>query len=236
MSLRRSDRPEYTLKLPISKETVRFSSFTMRAERTLMLATQGENQEEIINAVCNVIDDHLRGGDIKAEDLPQAEAELLLLNMRAKSIGEKINLIVTDPEDEKSTYEVAVDLNKITIKVDKDFSDCVELKDGRVIKFALPGMRSLEGIDVEKESEFDVTMKVLAKSIKQVIDGEEVYSRGDVSTDEFLEFVLDLDQSDFQKISSNFFSKIPTLSHMVKFKRKDGTSGGVLVEGVSSFL
>ena len=234
MSILKSARPEYSLELPISRRKVNYTAFTMRTERTLMMATEGENIDEITAAVINCLNDHIRTSDVKAEDLPQAEAELLLLNMRAKSVGEKIQMTLTDPEDGQS-YPTSIDLQKISIQTDPGFKELIELSNGVTLQLRLPGLTTLTNFD-EKDNEFDQTMDILSRCVKSIVDGDECYMASDLNMNDIKEFLLDLESGDFKKITEQFFNKMPRLAHKVKVKKPDGKYLTVEVSGIASFL
>jgi hypothetical protein len=234
--IKRSSKPEYSVKLPILGKTVKFSPFNMRSERSLMLATQTEDQDELTNAVINTINDHISTSGVKAEDLSQAEAELLLLNMRAKSVGEKIDVTVEDPENEGKKYDAKVDLTKITVNTPEGFSDTIQIDEETVIKFRLPGLSTMEGVKLESEDEFSSTLAVIARCIAALNVGEESYMPADTPIKDFEDFLLELDTGEFQKISDQFFTKLPSLSTTITIKRPDKTSFKVEVAGLASFL
>ena len=198
------------------------------------MATEGENTDEITSAVINCLNDHIRTADVKAEDLPQAEAELLLLNMRAKSVGEKIQMSVTDPEDGK-VYPATIDLQKISIQTDSGFSDLIELGNGATLQLRLPGLTTLTGLDEEK-NEFDQTIEILAKCVKSIVIEEECLTASEVTIEEIRDFLLDLESGDFKLITEKFFNKMPKLAHKVKVKKPDGKFLTIEVSGIASFL
>jgi len=199
-----------------------------------MMAAQGGDTEEITTAVCNTVNDHLRTEGIKAENLPQAEVELLIVNMRAKSVGEKLDLVISDPEDGKE-YKTHIMLNELEIIQDKDFKTEIEMKDGRILCLSVPGINSLDGMN-DDMNEFDSSIHILSNCFKSVVDGDEMYARDDVPVDDIKEFFLTLDTGDFNLITESFFSKLPTLSATAKAKRKDKTVLEVKVTGLASFL
>lgn len=234
MSILKSTRPEYPLELPLSKKKISYTAFTMRTERTLMMATESENTDEITSAIINCLNDHITTAGVVAEDLPQAEAELVLLNMRAKSVGERIQMTVTDPDDGE-VYPTTVDLQKISIQRDPKFQDLIELSSGVTIQLRLPGLTTVTGLN-DDENEFDQIIHILARCVKSIVDGEECYMAVDLQLEEIKEFLLDLDSGDFKKITENFFNRMPKLSHKVKVKKADGKFLTVEVSGIASFL
>jgi len=235
MSFLKSTKPEYRIQLPISNKRVAYTSFNMRSERTLMMATTGGNTEEITTAVVNCLNDHIRTDGIMAEDLAQAECELLLLNMRAKSVGETVSIQVADPETDRK-YNVEVKLNGIGIVVDEKFSDEIELAEGRLLKMKLPGINTMAGLDSD-DNEFDSTMEVLARCFVSLVDEDgECYNKSDLQPQEIKDFFLELDSGDFQKITDTFFTRLPKLATTVKIPRKGMDDLEVEVEGLASFL
>lgn len=200
-----------------------------------MLATLSGDADEITNAAINTINDHIHSASIKAEELPQAEAELLLLLMRAKSVGETIDVTVTDPLDETAKYPVKIDLTEITVNVDPEFKSTVHLKSGEIIEFRLPGLRTLEGLDTEM-NEFDQSVEIISRCINTISVEDEVYAKSDLQANEVKDFILDLDPGDFKLIADSFLSRIPKLSHSVKVDREDGSSFEAEISGLASFL
>ena len=235
MSLKRSHRPEYRVQLPVTNKRLNYSSFTMRTERTLMLATMGGDADEITNAAINCINDHIGSSTVKAEDLPQVEAELLLLLMRAKSVGETIDVNVTDPLDETANYPVKIDLTDITVDVDPEFKSTIQLKSGEIIEFRLPGLRRLEGLNPDL-NEFDQSVEIIGRCINTIAIEEEVYAKSDLQMSELKDFILDLDPGDFKVIADSFLSRMPKLSHTVNVEREDGSSFEAEITGLASFL
>ena len=201
-----------------------------------MLATQSEDMAEITAALINTINDCIVTDGIKAEDLPQSESELLLLNMRSKSVGEKVSIVVTDPEDpDGKSYPVDVDLSKITVDVSKDFENVITFEDGTVVEFNLPNIKAMAELE-DIDNEFDSTITVLTKCVKAVTIDEECINKADLKDDEIKDFLLDMSSGDFKLMNDKFFSKIPQLATTVKVKRKDGTSFSLEVSGLAAFF
>ena len=200
-----------------------------------MLATMSEDPEEISQAVINTLNDHIKTEGIKAEELPQAEAELLLLWMRAKSVGETVKITVTDPDEPSVTYPVSVKLTDIKVDIDEKFSDQAVLDDGTILKMKLPGITALDGVG-EESNEFDSTLMVLANCVKCIIMGEEATMAKDMEMEEIFNFLLDLSSGEFQRLSDSFVTRMPKLHTMVSVTRKDGSKLEVPVNGLASFL
>lgn len=238
MSLK-SSRPEYKIRLPISKKMCSFTAFNMKTERTLMLATNGENEDEMTSAVINAVNDNLRTTGIKAEELAQCELELLLINMRAKAVGEVIKLTVSDPENMQFQYDSEVALDEIKITQDSKFSDKVAVEEGQtIIKFHVPTVSDVQNLKLEEEGgeDFDRQISILANCVDSIVQGEEVYHKADCAEGEIQEFLLSLTAKDFQLISEKFLNRLPYIRTFVKATRPDGEEFSVEVSGLASFL
>jgi hypothetical protein len=234
----KSSKPEYRIQLPVSNKRCAYTTFTLGTELTLMQASQGGDMKEIITAMINCLNDHIRTDGIKAEDLPQAEAELLLINMRSKSAGSNVEVLVTDPQDPEKTYPAKIDLSKIVIEQAEDFSPNVELSDGRVVCMKIPSLTSsLDSVEANEDGEDDTitNLKLLAKSIKSVVVDDEAYAASDFSEEELLEFVKDLDVADGLKLTG-YLDTLPAVKASVTIKRDDGTKFTEEVSGLASFL
>ena len=55
MALPKPSRPEYSTTLPSSGKRVKYMPFTVREEKVLVLAAEGQDQDEITNAISNVL-------------------------------------------------------------------------------------------------------------------------------------------------------------------------------------
>ena len=110
-------RPEYSTTIPSTNKKIKYHPFTVREEKVLMLAAEGGDQDEIVNAVTSCLQNCISSPtDIDVESLALFDIEYLFLKTRSKSVGEVINVIVTDPDDEAFSTDVEVNIDKIGIK------------------------------------------------------------------------------------------------------------------------
>ena len=74
-----------------------------------MIAKETENYEDIANAVGNLVHS-CTFEKIDAETSPMFDIEYIFMRVRGKSVGEKIQLSVICPDDEKTRVPVTVNL------------------------------------------------------------------------------------------------------------------------------
>ena len=84
--------PTYELNLPSTGKKIKYRPFLVKEEKILILALESRDQNEITNSVKDVLKKCVITRGIKIDDLPTFDIEYLFLNIRAKSIGEDINL------------------------------------------------------------------------------------------------------------------------------------------------
>ena len=105
MPLPKISTPTYELTLPSTGKKIKYRPFLVREEKVLILAMESENTTQITNAVKNTLKDCIQTRGIKVDELPTFDIEYLFLNIRGKSVGESVDLVVTCPDDEETTVQ-----------------------------------------------------------------------------------------------------------------------------------
>ena len=95
MPLPKIATPSYELVIPSSKKKIKFRPFLVKEEKILILAMESQDTKQIANAVKNVISSCINTRGIKVEKLSTFDIEYLFLNIRGKSVGEQIEVMVT---------------------------------------------------------------------------------------------------------------------------------------------
>ena len=90
MALPKLSAPEYTLALPSSGEKIKYRPFLVKEQKILMLAQEGEDEEESVNAIKQIIKNCCLTKDMDIDSLPLFDIEYLFLQLRSKSVGEKV--------------------------------------------------------------------------------------------------------------------------------------------------
>ena len=82
----------------------------------------------------------------------------------------------------------------------------------------------------------DILMELLANCIDNIFDNDQVYYAKDVSKEELIEFIDNLQQKDLEKIQQ-FFETTPKIKKKLDFKcRKCGYKENIVVEGLQNFF
>lgn len=210
MALPKPSRPEYTTKIPSTDKSIKFQPFSVREEKVLILASESKDNDEISNAITNVLESCVTTPGFKVSDLALFDIEYLFLKARAKSVGEKLEVIVNDPGDPTYSTTHEIDVDKIQVQKNKDHKDLIQLTDDTHIKMKYPGIDFfVEGVKLENITD---RLDLAAECVQQIVIGEEVYNREDMSVAEIQEWIEGLTSVQFNKVME-FFITMPRLSH-----------------------
>jgi len=228
--------PSYTLTLPISKKVVKYRPFLVKEQRSLLVARESENTKDIMQAVIDMIS-AVTSKTVDANKLAVGDLEYLFMQIRAKSVGETagISVACTDKEcDGDGWGRVEVNLNDVTVEVDEDVNNMIQLNDDLVVEMQYPTVTSVT--KVEGMNEADAIKPVLRGCMVRLFDDENVYEFSEYRDSEIDDFIDSLTIDQFEKMTE-FFQNVPTLKHEVKFTcskcKKENTR---VLEGLNSFF
>ena len=107
--------PTYTVELPSNKEKISFRPFLVKEEKVLLIAKETKDIREVYNCIKTVLENCIVSPkNIDVNKLCYFDVEYLFLKLRSKSMGEMIEILVTDPET-KQKFETQLDLEKVVI-------------------------------------------------------------------------------------------------------------------------
>ena len=129
MPLPKISTPTYELEIPSSKKTIKFRPFLVKEEKVLIIAMESEDSKQIANAVKTVISDCILTKGIKVEELSTFDIEYLFLNIRGKSVGEDVEVLITCPDDNVTQVPTLINLDEIQVQVSEDHSRDIKLDD-----------------------------------------------------------------------------------------------------------
>ena len=238
MPLPKITTAQYELKLPSTGKTVKYRPFLVREEKVLILSLETGDQKQISNAVKQVLKECVLTKGVKIDTLPSFDIEYLFLNIRAKSVGETIELVVTCGYDGVTEVPVSINIDEIEVIKSEDHSVDVELADGYTVKMRYPSLNQFIETNFNKKEDDAVekSFEIVASSIDMVYNDEEMFSASECTKKELKEWVESLTSEHFQKIEK-FFETMPKLQHTIKVinpnTKKENT---IVLEGLSDFF
>jgi len=228
-------KPEYNTVIPSTGKKIKYQPFTVKEEKLLILAAESQDQDEITNAIINVIQSCVTSpSDIDVEELALFDIEYLFLKARAKSIGEKIDLMVTDPNDPEYTVNHSINIDKIGIEKTPGHTDVITISDTMTLKMRYPDISFFnEGIDM---STVTSSLKTVGRCVSSLVVDDEVFNRSDMQEGEIEEWLESLTNSKFKKITE-FFETMPKLRYKFTLKNeRTGNDFEIVLEDLADFF
>ena len=240
MSLPSIVAPEYTCVIPSTNKEISFRPFLVKEEKILLMAQESGEMEEQIRAIPTVLANCITTPDIAVGSLATFDIEYLFLKIRAKSVGEIVELSVghTGAFEPSGTLEPSCDhKTKISLNLDEIAipspirDNKIQLTDdvGDVLRFP-----NFQDVAITDEQTPEVLFNILVETVEYVYDNENVYN--EFTKDEMKSWLENLGQSEFEQIN-NFFQTTPTLKHKIEWTCEAcGKDDFIELEGLQSFF
>ena len=238
MPLPKIATPTYELELPSTGKTIKFRPFLVKEEKLLVLALESNETKEITNAIKAVLKDCIQTRGIKVETLPTFDIEYLFLNIRGKSVGEDIEVSVLCPDDGETYAEVQISIDEIEVVKDKEHNKQIKIDDKLMMEMRYPSLDQFvkSNFSFNGDNQVDQSFDLIASCIDKVYSEEEAWTSDDFTKKEVIEFLEQMNSSQFKDIES-FFTTMPKLRHEVEvLNPKTKKSSKVVLEGLASFF
>ena len=242
MPLPKIATPTYELILPSTGKTIKYRPFLVKEEKVLILALDSQDPKQITLAIKSVLKDCILTKGIKVEDLPSFDIEYIFLNVRGKSVGESIELIITCSDDGVTEVPVKIYVDEIQVHKDESHSSEIRIDDNIVVKMKYPSLDQFikNNFDFSQSDESISTIEksfdIISDCIEIIFSGEESWAASDCTKKELIEFIESMDAKQFKMIEQ-FFETMPKLSHTFTVKNpKTKVENTVTLEGLTSFF
>lgn len=238
MPLPKISTPTYELEIPSLKKVIKYRPFLVKEEKILIIAMESEDSKQIADAVKTVIGNCILTKGIKVEQLSTFDIEYIFLNIRGKSVGESVEVLITCPDDKTTQVPVSINLDEIKVEISKEHSRDIKLDDKLILRMKYPSMEEFIKSNFLNENDISVddTFDLISSCIEQVYDEEESWAASDFTKKDLSEFLEQLTTNQF-KLIEKFFETMPKLSHTLKIKNPNTEiENTIVLEGLSSFF
>jgi hypothetical protein len=237
------DVPVYTIKLLSSGKTLQYRPFTVKEEKLFLMASESEEMDTIVDTIKQVINNCVLD-ECDVNDLPMFDIEHIFLNIRARSIGENINLryncnnIISKEgeEDKKCNNIVSIDLNILEVQPEKEegHTNKIEITDSLGLVMSYPNINILKQFNMENQG--DSIMNMTINCIDYIYDKDSIYYAKDTPKQELIDFLESMQSKDLEKIR-NFFDTMPKMKKTIHFKcNKCEHEEDIELEGIQNFF
>ena len=238
MPLPKINTPIYDLTLPSTGKKIKYRPFLVKEEKILIMALETEDISQITNAIVEILNDCILTKGVTVTKLATFDIEYLFLNVRAKSVGETVEVNVVCPDDNKTSVQMEINLDSIKVQKTRGHKNIVKLDDQYSMKLKYPSLHEFidSNFESSEESDVDKSLNMITSCIEMIYDKEESWDASDSTQQELEEFVEQLNSKQF-KLIENFFETMPKLSHKVKvINPTTEVESEVVLEGLASFF
>ena len=230
--------PTYELTLPSSDKKIKYRPFLVKEEKILIIAMESQDTKQIARSIKDVLSKCILSRGIKVEKLSTFDIEYLFLNVRGKSVGEHIEVMVTCPDDGKTQVPMSIDIDSIKIQKSDEHKRDIKLDDTYTLRMKYPSINEFTktNFGAVEDVKVDDTFELIASCIDQVYAEEESWSHQECTKKELSDFVESLNSNQF-KMVEKFFETMPKLSHTVKvINPNTKVESEIKLEGLQSFF
>ena len=241
MALPKIVTPTYYVVLPSKKEVIKVRPFLMKEEKVLLMAAEGGEKTDMIDAIRQMLSGCILTDKIVIEELPLFDIEYLFLKIRAKSVGETVSIVyghkdgVNNKGDQcNKATTITINLEEIEVVMTKDHSPKIQLTDNIGMVLDYPKIEIMGHI---KESvTYEDGLKMIANSVSMVWEGDDISEKGSFTEKEMIEFLESLDKDQFGKVE-RFFETMPRVKHETSYICEEcGEEVKIILEGIDDFF
>lgn len=230
MALPVLETPTYDLELPSTGEKIKFRPFLVREHKVLMTLS-GADTEEVVKTIKELIN-VCTFEKLDVDRLSNFDVEYIFLNLRAKSIGEAVKVIVNCPCG--TEIEQTIDLNNVRVEKSKSIPNKIMIRDNVGLIMRYPNFEEMMAI-LESLNSANVFF-VVSRCIDAIFTEKEYWERGQFSDMEADDFLSQMTKEEFKKIEE-FFLYMPKVVQDVEADCSVcGRHNEVKMEGIENFF
>jgi hypothetical protein len=177
--------------------------------------------------------------ELDVNKLATFDLEYLFCQIRAKSVGENVELLFgcdDCPDDPKAKARVVIDLTTLEVtKVPTHTNKIALFADvGVIMKY--PTMDMMKLVDDVDSSDFDQVVSIIIDSIESIYTGSELFHAKEQTKEELVAFVENLTPEQFKNIQT-FFETMPRLKKEINYTCPVcNKAHHKVLEGINSFF
>ena len=229
MGLPKLNTPTYELVLPSTEETIKYRPFLVKEQKLLLLAQESENKKEMLDAISQIIE-NCTFGKINSKEAYVFDVEYVFLQIRRKSIGDKITLNVLCEDDGTTRVPTEIDLSDIKVEVGENHTNKIQLTDDIQLIMSYPKIYTIDSIN--SDNSYDIVVKC----VHQITEGDKIYERVDMSDEDLIEFIESMNTDNLSSVL-DFFDTMPKIKHQIKvINPNTNVENTINMEGIESFF
>ena len=233
MALPKLETPIYETELPSTGKKIKYRPFLVKEQKLLLIAQESKDTKETMQSMTQLID-ACTFNKINTLTSPLFDIEYLFLRIREKSVGSKITIMITCPDDNETKVPVKMDLKDVNVQMTAGHTN--EIKISKDIKIIMKYPLLSDIAKVEIEGSDNSVFSILQQCVHEIHHGDTIYHKVDMTDKDLEEFIDSFSTQQFELVTE-FFETMPKLRHVVNVTNpKTKVKSEVIIEGLDSFL
>lgn len=231
LEILKNSLPKYTVVQPSNDKVVTHRPFTVREEKSLMMAKETGSYTDFLLTVSEILDSCY---GLNSKKLPVFDVEYFFLKLREKSVSEFVKVSFTCPYTQERIKDIEINLSKLQVKKQPiEFS--IKLTDDIIVNMEYPKFEYLiEQSTVNPSGSIDLFDMVL-NSINSIQTPAELIMKDMLSKETLKEFIENLTKVQYEKIL-DFFVKMPKVEYEIKYITSDDVVRSIVFRGIRDFF
>jgi len=223
--------PTFEVQVPSTGKKIKLRMMLVKEEKILLMAKQSGLSQQVL-AIKQVVQNCVLD-DTDVSKLPTFDVEYIFIKIRARSINNIVNLLVTDSDDGKK-YEVESDLDDVEVSFEGCASPKIEVNDTVGLLLKYPNFDDIDSI-MKMKDDGDKASKILVRSIDKIYSSDNVIIVADHDENEVSDWLDSLDVLTMKKIRL-FFETMPKVVSSIKYVNSADEEKEVKLEGLKDFF
>jgi hypothetical protein len=229
------NHPTQTIKIPSTNKSHCFRPFLVKEEKILLIAKESGDDDDIIRAVKQVVNNCAVDTSLRIDDLTLTDINFLFLRIRAFSIDSKVRATYIDRDDGNS-YEFEIDLNKVEVIIPPSPSPNIKISKTQYIVLRYPRVSIYEDLaKYENARRAPIDYAMIASCIDKVFDGDEVFDTKNSSKAELFDFIDSMTTTTLGAIS-DFLNSTPQLNYTIEYTNSLGANRKIILSSLNDFF
>jgi len=200
MTLPKLETPTFELTLPSTGKKIKYRPFLVKEHKVLLSMAEAEDKE--ISRIIRELVDVCTFKALKVGELPHFDIEYIFMNLRARSIGESVDVVIACECGNK--IETSFNIDNLKIDKNPEHTSKFMLSNEFGVEMQYPTIDEVLGVFADEGSE-DI-FNLVIKSIKAVYSKTEYWETKNESRESIEEFLYSLTSEQFNKLETFFIT------------------------------
>lgn len=201
MALPKLEVPTYELVQPSTGKKIRFRPFLVKEHKVLLTMAEA-NESEVARIVKELVD-VCTFNQLRVNDLPHFDIEYIFMMLRAKSISEKVDVVITCANCQ-NTYDASFNIEDIEVEKNDNITNKIMITDSIGLQLKFPTFENV--VKVFEVEDVKIMFDLVKGCIKGVFDKDNFYDINEQTSEEVDEFLESLTKEQFAKIEQFFIN------------------------------